>query len=115
MPDLKANGLDGPVDVTAQETVSITVSLGPADALAQTAEWWLVAETDHGLFSYVYPSGWQVGIHEALVGPIIPQPSIEVFRGILTPGRYTIYFALDPIMDDSPQITWSDRVVVDVR
>jgi glucose/arabinose dehydrogenase len=115
MPDVKANGLDGPVDVTSQETVSITVSLGPADVVHQTAEWWLAAETEEGLFYYVHPSGWQTGFQRAFVGPVGPVTSFEVYRGILPPGRTIIYFALDPIVDDSPQITWLDLVAVDVR
>jgi len=115
MPDVKANGLDGPVEVAAQETVSITVSLGPADVVHQTAEWWLAAETEQGLFYYVHPSGWQTGFQRAFVGPVGPVTSFEVYRGMLPPGRTIIYFALDPIVDDSPQITWLDLVVVDVR
>jgi PemK-like, MazF-like toxin of type II toxin-antitoxin system len=103
------------VDVAAQETVSITVSLGPADVVHQTAEWWLAAETEEGLFYYVHPSGWQTGFQRAFVGPVGPVTSFEVYRGMLPPGRTIIYFALDPIVDDSPQITWLDLVVVDVR
>jgi hypothetical protein len=115
VPDVNANGLDGPVGVIVSDTVSITVSLGPADILNRTAEWWLAAETEQGLFYYVYPSGWQTGFQAAFIGPVGPVTSFEVFRGTLFPGRYVIYFALDPIVDNSPQITWLDLVVVDVR
>jgi glucose/arabinose dehydrogenase len=115
MPDVKANGLDGPVEVNALETVSVTVNLGPAGMLNQTAEWWLAAETAQGFFYYVYPSGWQTAFQPAFVGLVGPVTSYEVYKGVLLPGRYTIYFALDPIVDDTPQVTWLDAVVVDVR
>jgi hypothetical protein len=115
VPDVRANGLDGPIEVIAPGTVSITVSLGPADLLPQTAEWWLAAETEQGLFFYIHPSGWQTGFQRAFVGPAGPVASFEVYRGGLPPGRYIIYFALDPIVDNIPQITWLDLVVVDVR
>jgi hypothetical protein len=114
-PDVRVNGLDGPVGVAAPETVSITVSMGPAGLLPQTAEWWVVAETGQGLFFYIFPTGWQTGFQRAFIGPVGTVAPFEVYRGALPPGRYTIYFALDPIVDNTPQITWLDWVVLDVN
>ncbi len=115
MPDVRANGLDGPLSVNAGDTVSITVGLGPGEVSAQSAEWWLVAETPRGLFSFEPPLNWVPGLKSSLTDQVFPFPALEVFMGVLPPGRTVIHFGLDPLSDEIPQATWLDQVVVEVE
>ena len=120
VPDIKANGKSGPLTVSKGTPVSIAVSLDPGNRPVKKADWWVVARTPFkppfDWYSYVYPKGWQPGIHVCVQTPPfqIP-PSFEVLNMALPKGDYTLYFALDENADGIVDQTWVDSVEVRVE
>ena len=116
VPDIKANGQDGSVTLSAGASASITVNLNPGDQAGKNAEWWVAAATPFGWFSYVYPAGWEPGIFRTFQGLLFEILSpVELLNQALPPGGYIFYFALDEIADGAPNITWYDAVNVRVE
>ena len=120
MPDIKANGKSGPLTVSHGTPVSITVSLDPGNRPVKKADWWVVARTPFkppfDWYSYVYPTGWQPGIHVCVqTPPFQVPPSFEVLNMALPKGNYTLYFALDENADGIVDETWVDSVEVRVE
>jgi hypothetical protein len=119
-PDIKANGQDGPLVVTSNDPVSITVSLSAGDKLGSSADWWLAfyttAASQAGWNSYVYPTGWQPGIYLCIQIPLFNLSALEVMNTSLSKGDYTFYFAVDA-PDGSPWGPWFglDSVTVQVQ
>jgi parallel beta-helix repeat protein len=120
MPDIRANGKSGPLTVSKETPVSITVSLDPGDQAGENADWWVVAHTPFDTplnwYSYVYPEGWRYGIFPCVQTPLyqVP-PSFEVLNMALPPGDYTFYFAIDENADGIVDETWKDSVEVRVE
>ena len=120
MPDIKANGKSGPVTVSRGTSVSVAVSLDPGNRPLKKADWWVVAHTPFkpplDWYSYVYPKGWQPGIHLCVqMPPFQVPPSFEVLNMALPRGEYTFYFALDENADGIVDETWKDSVDVRVE
>jgi parallel beta-helix repeat protein len=117
IPDIKANGQDGPVTVSAGDSVSVSVNLDPGAWNGRNADWWVAAHTpfDWPLdwYTYVYPEGWRYGIHVCVQTPLYElTPSFNVLNTVLPPGDYIFYFAVDGNMDGEPDATWLDYVEV---
>ena len=107
--------ITGPAVAYEGEPVSINVSLDPGSQAMQIADWWIVAESPFGWFSYVFPVGWFSGILPCVQTPLFDlTPSVEVLNGSLPAGVYKFYFALDNGADGVPDVTWLDGVQVTV-
>jgi parallel beta-helix repeat protein len=120
VPDIKANGQDGPITVNAGDSVSISVSLGPGVWNGRNADWWVAAYTpfDSPLnwYTYVYPEGWRTGIQVGVQMPLLELlDPLNVLNMVLPVGDYTFYFAVDGNMDGKPDATWLDSVEVYVE
>jgi parallel beta-helix repeat protein len=120
MPDIRANGKSGPLIVSKETPVSITVSLDPGDQVDKDTDWWVVAHTPFDAplnwYSYVYPEGWRPGIYPCAQTPLFQvTPSFEVLDTALPSGSYIFYFAVDGNMDGEPDSTWQDTVEVKVE
>jgi len=118
-PDIKVNGQDGPVTVTAGDSVSVSVSLDPGAWSGRNADWWVAARTpfDPPLdwYTYVHPEGWRYGIHVCVQTPLFELMSTSpynVLNTVLPSGNYTFYFAVDGNVDGEPDTTWLDFVEV---
>ena len=120
IPDIKANGQDGPVSVNAGDSVSVSVSLDPGAWSGRNADWWVAAHTpfDPPLdwYTYAYPEGWRYGIRVCAQTPLfeITTP-FNVLNMALPVGHYIFYFAIDGNMDGEPDVTWLDFVEVNVE
>jgi len=122
IPDIKVNGQDGPVSVKSGDSVSVSVSLNPGVWEGYSADWWVAARTpfDWPLdwYTYVYPDGWQYGIHVCLQTPLFELMSSSpytVLDTVLPAGNYIFYFAVDGDMDGNVDATWLDYVEVTVE
>jgi hypothetical protein len=96
MPDIKANGSDGPITITRSDTLSITVEFNSGFLSRNEADWWLVARTPLGWYYYHLASGWLPGREVTLQIPLRDLPLSEVLNmsGLPT-GSYTFYFGVD--------------------
>jgi hypothetical protein len=98
VPDIKANGSDGPVNLTVGDTLSITLELDPRNHLGDEADWWCVIDTPFGWFSYDHGTGgWLRGIRVSHQGPLGEvSPPLEVLSITDLPmGSYTFRFGVD--------------------
>ncbi|MBN1221835.1 MAG: hypothetical protein JXB23_01210 [Candidatus Aminicenantes bacterium] len=98
LPDIKANGSDGPVKTTPFETLRLTVAFAANEASGLDADWWLLAKTPSGLFHYELASGWVPGKKVSLQKILMNFPSrpLRDMPG-LTYGTYLFYFGVDLI------------------
>jgi hypothetical protein len=100
LSDIKANATDGPVTLSPQDRLSITVTLdnkGNTD----NADWWLAENTPFGVYFYTF-AGWTQTVQPAYQGPLFPLNSFEVLNmpaSELSPGTYTFFFGVDTVMD----------------
>jgi len=119
-PDIKVNGQDGPVTVSAGDSVSVSVNLDPGAWSGRNADWWVAAHTpfDYPLdwYTYVYPDGWRYGIYVCAKTPLYElTPPFNVLNAVLPAGNYIFYFAVDGNMDGVTDATWLDYVEVNVE
>ncbi|MBI4682961.1 MAG: hypothetical protein HY757_07665 [Nitrospirae bacterium] len=102
VPDIKANGSDGPVTVTQNDNLSVTIALDDGDFSGDNADWWVLADTPFGWYYYNLSSGWQPGMTVTYQGPLFDLSTYEVLSASGLPlGSYTFYFGADMIMNGS--------------
>jgi hypothetical protein len=101
VPDIKANGSDGPLTITQLENLSVTVALDAGYSLGDNADWWCVADTPFGWFHYELVGGWEAGLSVSHQGPLLDLfPPFEVLNMSGLPvGDYEIYFGVDDNMN----------------
>ena len=100
VPDIKANGSDGPVVLSQGQPVSIAISLNPGDKAGQTADWWVAVNTPFAppgdWYTFVYPGlNWLPGVNLCAQTGLFDLAPYEVLNMTLPVGNYTFYFALD--------------------
>ena len=119
VPDIRANGSDGPVLVPSGSQVSITIALDPGSQAGLNADWWVFARTPFDppgdWYSYLHPEGWLPGIHLCIQIPLFSLASFEALNQILPVGEYLFYLAVDNNADGAPDATWLDSVYVKVE
>ncbi len=98
--DIKANGQDGPITVSSNSLVSITIDLTAGIQIGAYADWWFVLSTSDGLYSWVYPTGWTPGLVVGLQFPLFGFSGLEMFNGLLPVGDYAFYFCVDTTPDN---------------
>lgn len=94
-PHIYANGKQQSLHISHTEAVRITVQLDPGILKKSVYDWWAVAVTPVGLFSFAPPQGWQEGLKNALQYAPFAVPSYELLNLPLPAGTYQIYFGLD--------------------
>jgi|GEM_PF-7111187 hypothetical protein len=118
LPDIKANGSDGPVNLQHGDPLSVTIALTPGDMAGQGADWWVIAR-DPSFRYYFYDSDtgrWvlkclscmpivsyqggliEMGPYEVLNTTAGPQ-MLGINTADLPTGTYTFYFGVDLDMD----------------
>jgi len=100
VPDIKANGQDGPISISSGNPVSITVGLDPGSYSGQNADWWVYADTSFGFYSYLAPGGWKTGFMRTMALPLMSLSSYGILNMPLPAGSYLFYF----FVDDNPTL-----------
>jgi len=98
LPDIKANGSDGPLEIDPDETLSVTIELNPGIYPGYPADWWVLADAPFGW--YYYDAGtetWLPGFKVSYQGPLfeLTPPSEVLNTSTLPTGGYTFYFGVD--------------------
>jgi hypothetical protein len=102
IPDVKANGSDGPITISTLDTLSVTVALQAGDLLSTNCDWWCAAQTPWKWYSYDYVTDqWLAGFRVTYMGPCEDIGTFEVLNMALPEGAYTFYFGVDDIMNGS--------------
>jgi hypothetical protein len=115
-PQITANGQTGLVSVSPNETITIAITMDAGFMAGRMCDWWVVLSSPFGLFSYVFPSGWQSGLAVTAQAPLfdlnVPFP---VLNFSLPEGDYTFFLAVDNNADGVPDGTYLDYVTVSVH
>jgi hypothetical protein len=121
VPDIKANGSDGPVTLSQDDTLSITGQLNAGSMAGQNADWWVVAKTPFPSPNDWYhrdpASGWMSGITTTHQRPLFDMNPYEFLCVSGLPiGTYTFYFGVDMRMNGSLDFNelYYDSVVVNI-
>ena len=99
--DIKANGIDGPINITSTDKLSITIELFPGGFAGKNVDWWLVEAAPSGLSHYLPVDGsWASGLTYSHQGPLFNLGEFEVLNiSGLPAGSYTFYFGVDVDMN----------------
>jgi hypothetical protein len=102
-PDIKANDSDGPVTISPDDPLSITIALDTGNMTDGNADWWVVVSTPFGWYHYDLGSGsWVLDLVVTYQGALIDLSSFEVLNMSGLPlGNYTFYFGVDMVMNGS--------------
>lgn len=116
VPDVKANGSDGPITVAPGSPVTVAVSLLPGNQQGTPAEYWVIAVSPGGVYYYNYAGdNWLPGLRPTGVLPVIELRPTDILQTTLPRGVYTFYFGIDVVVDGLPQPQWLDEVEVRVE
>jgi len=117
VPDIKANGSDGPVTVVRPTRVVLTVTLDPGDFAGQNADWWIRARRGNQTF-------WVTGGGAVVAGstpvlyrqaPLSNYGPVIALNRQLAAGIYKVDFIVDNTMDGVLNgATVADRLIVQV-
>jgi parallel beta-helix repeat protein len=98
LPDIKANGSDGPITISTSDTLSITIELDPGIYPGVPADWWCLADAPFGWYYYnAIIKEWLPRFYVSYQGPLFTlTPPLEVLSmsGLPT-GSYSFYFGVD--------------------
>jgi|Deesub1362A_J573_1020465.scaffolds.fasta_scaffold00162_33 hypothetical protein len=122
VPDIKANGSDGPVNVSQGSVLSVTVTLDPGNRAGDDADWWMAANTPFGWYSYngtdwIYAGPSYTDLTVTYQQPLSSYGPVEILNTTGLPlGKYTFYFAVDMIMNGLPDMDqkYLDKVIVNI-
>jgi len=97
IPDIKANGSDGPVTATRSEGVIVKCSLNPGMYDRINADWWVLAKTPMGwYYRDLSTYSWKPGQAVTKQGPLYAVSDYQVLnRSGLQTGSYTFYCGVD--------------------
>jgi|GEM_PF-2743474 len=110
--DIKANGEDGKVRITASDNLSVTVELDSGDYAGKSVELWLGALTIYGN-QWCDPSGnWSAIRTPYFQGALNDIPSTVVLNQTVPAGVYTLFFVMDNSPDGIFNVTLCDLVNV---
>jgi PKD repeat protein len=101
IPDIKANGTDGPLPVGTADRVNVSIALDPGDMGGTRCDWWGILLTRSGTKSLF-----------RIQAPLRDLPATTVLNTALPRGWYTFVFALDDKPDGAFELDWYDFVVV---
>jgi hypothetical protein len=124
IPDIKANGSDGPLTIFTTDFASLEIALDAGSYADYDADWWVIANTPAGYYSYDYDfvaqsGSWQPGLSSFIYqGPLFDLPLYHLTDvHNLQIGMYTFYFVVDYPMDGIIDLscTFCDSVDVKVK
>lgn len=99
--DITANGSDDPLTINFGDSLTVDITLDPADDVGLNADYWLLANSPFGWYRYNLLSGSFVpGFVVTYQGTLNPLGPMTVYSGTTLPiGTYTFYFGVDMEMD----------------
>jgi hypothetical protein len=123
VPDIKANGSDGPITIIRSDTISITVALDSGDQTGEDADWWLICKTSLPAPNdwFYFDIGTQTWLRGQLVsrqGPLVNFGPIAVWNRTGFPAcTLNFFFGVDMNMNGliSPSVLHYDRVQVTIN
>ncbi len=110
LPDIKVNGVDGPLSVPLGTPVSITLGLDPGSFEGVSCDWWISVYAPSGMYWYV-PPVWKKSMINPLrtyAGPLVSFTDYPLYQGSSLPaGQFNFTFAVDEL-NNTYELTYSD-------
>jgi hypothetical protein len=95
VPDIKANGSNGPVTITTADTLLVEIELDSGNYPGYPADWWVLADTPLGWYYYDL-NNWRWGQSVTYQGGLSDLAPYEVLNTSgLSTGNYIFYFGVD--------------------
>jgi len=120
-PGIQANGSKGSVTLSSFEPLSVSITLDPGTQGGYPADWWIVASSPFGWYSYDVMGGawnWRPGLSVTYQGPLfsVPETGVLNLSGSI-PGTYVFYFGVDTGVNGSVDFDqlYYDSLQVDVK
>jgi len=103
LPDITANGSNGPVNLNSGDNLSVSVQFSAGSSSGSNADWWVLANTPLGWYHYdILSSSWVPGQSVTYQASLSGLPPYEVLSMSGLPGgSYTFYFGVDMVMNGS--------------
>ena len=101
-PHIQANGSDGPITISTEGDMSLSVALDCGGMSGLDADWWLGVDTPAGWYCYdIYQGAWVPGFSFLVYqGPLFDLPPSELPAFSNMPaGTCTFYFGIDTTMN----------------
>jgi len=113
VPDIKVNGLDGPLVVYSTQPVDVTISLKVGSFQGVPHDWWIAAAWYSDRYWWTHPGGWNYSITpiRAYDGPLLGLTDYLIAQGTLAVGQWTLGFAVDAL-NNTLEATYFDTVQV---
>ena len=103
VPDIKANGLDGSVTISPEDSLTVAISFVPGTYNGEAADWWIIVITPFGPYHYAVDKElWMPGISVASQRLLFGLSSVPILSisGLPT-GTYTFIFGVDVVVNGS--------------
>ncbi len=103
--DIQANNSDGPIAISANETLTLSIGQVLDEEKEQYGDYWILAVTPEGLYNFNLFKGWLPGLEVTYQGPVLAFPMFSFFSvsGLsgwgMPPGRYLFLFGTDKKSD----------------
>ena len=118
IPDIKANGSDGPVAIKRWSSLTVTMALQAGSSIGLPTELWGEAVTPSGRYWLTPSLTWVLSETPVAfsTGPLVELATFPVLRTrTLKAGQYTYRFSVDTHPDGILQAAYSDTVAVTVK
>lgn len=105
--DIKANGSDGPANLSLGEALTLTMSIVPGSYSGQNADWWVMARApssppDNWYYYNLSTGSWIQGREVTYQNPLFDMnPKDLPISPALAPGTYLFCFGIDLVMNGS--------------
>ena len=101
-PHIQANGSDGPITISTEGDMSLSIALDCGNMTSLDADWWLGAQTPSGWYYFDMAQGtWMPGTSFLIwQGPLFSFSNVELPGSISLPeGSSTFFFVIDTNMN----------------
>lgn len=104
-PGVKANNSDGPLTITPNELVEITISLAMEHEVGPEGDWWILVKLEEEWYHFDRERGWLSGLEVSHQGSLFALEPYTVLSGATLPeGTFTFFFGVDPFPNGIPDI-----------
>ena len=118
VPDIKANGSEGPFVISQGYPLFVTISLDAGTYSGKDADCWIYVISPSGTYWYTINTGWQSSNTPIRVygGPLFNLPPTTILNMSTLPiGGYSFSFEIDDNMDNVKDGTYKDSVQVGIE
>ena len=113
-PDIEVNGQNGPLTISENTPVTLTISLDPGSLGGQSVDVWIWADTPFGRFYFSPENSWQVALPFRFTnGALSGLSNLVILKDYPVPaGNYTVTFAVDNNRNGTVDSTYQDAIQV---